>query len=45
MERVFLVDVWLGAGEKKKVVGPGFFVLEPTKMFSPENGEKIREDA
>ena len=39
MEKVFLVDVWLGGGEENKVVGLGFFVTESTKMFSIKWGE------
>ena len=35
-EKEFLVGVWLGEGGG----GPGCFFPGPTKMFSPQNGEK-----
>ena len=36
------MDVWLGGGGEKNVVGLRSFLSKPTKMFSPQNGEKIK---
>ena len=40
-KKISLVGVWLEGGEKKILVGPGNFLPSSTKMFSPQNGEKI----
>ena len=39
-EKTFLVGVWMERGEGKKLVGPGCFLPNPTKMFFPQNREK-----
>ena len=36
------MDVWLGGGGEKNVVGLRSFLSKPTKMFSPQNGEKTK---
>ena len=36
----FLKGVWLGWGEGKMIVRPGFLFPRPTKRFTPQNGEK-----
>ena len=39
----FLEGVWLGGGEGKKMWwGLGVFLVELTKMFSPQIGEKTK---
>ena len=37
-KKISLVGVWLEGGEKKILVGPGNFLPNFTKMFSPQNG-------
>ena len=39
-EKIFLVDVWLEGGGKKKLVWLECFLPRPTKMFFSHNGEK-----
>ena len=38
-QKIFQVDVWLEGEEEKKLVKSGYFYLEPTKIFSPQNEE------
>ena len=40
-EKEVLVADWLGGGEEKNVIGFRCFFFGLTKMFSPQNGEKI----
>ena len=40
--KAFLVGVWLEEGEGKKLVGPKYFLPEPIKTFSLQNGEKTK---
>ena len=40
-EKIFFVSVWLKGGEEKKLVGPDYFLLGPTKIFSLQIGEKL----
>ena len=42
-EMMFFVGVWLEVKEENKFVGFGCFLPRPTKMFSPQIGEKTRE--
>ena len=41
----FLKGIRLKGGEEKNVVGPGCFILRPTKRFSPQTGEKTEGES
>ena len=42
-EKIVFVGIWLVRRDKRKLVGSGCFLIGPTKMLSPQFGEKIKE--